>query len=642
MPKKPEQSAAITSLDVRREIIEKMRAAYPPLFSDEGNLNKAELEALLKDFEVNDVVKFEFRWAGKMGSKKTAFTPSKARLQADPKRSVNFDDTQNVIIEGENLEVLKLLQKSYYNKVKCIYIDPPYNTGHDFVYSDDYSEEKKAYWEQNGTNVDGIRVDTNTESSGRYHSNWLNMMQGRLILAQRLLRDDGVIFVSIDDNEVHNLRKLMDEVFGEEHFVADLVVVSNLKGRSDKRYIATAHERLLMYVKEDDFEESGLRMPEARIDEYDQTDGVGRYRLLGLRKRGGPDTRAERPRMYYPLFVDPETGSVSTSRDSKHKEEVLPMKSDGVDGRWRWGMETTKQRLDWIVGKKVGNEGRYDVFEKDYLETDGEIRRIKPKSVMYSKEYSTDAATKAFRRLMPDAEFDNPKSVPLLKDLIEYSTSKDGGDIVLDFFAGSGTTGHAVMEINQDGGNRRYVMVQLPEKISEDSKSYKSGYRTIADVTMERLRRAGKIIKQEKPAVDTGFKAFVLTNSLIPENLFVPDPKKSDKENIAALELHIAKSKQKLIADYSETDLLYEVMLKDGFDLNFKAERLPDFAKNQVLKVTDASRSALVCLDPALKDETVKALEAHKDSRFICLHRAVDTTKKWGLDKIFGDSLSLI
>lgn len=642
---KNEYQNPITTPDWRDERLAAIKHLYPDLFTDEGKINPVEIEALASDGHISLGEKFEFRWPGKMQAKRHAFTSSKARLAPDTDRSVNFDETKNVIIEGENLEVLKLLSKAYYNKVKCIYIDPPYNTGHDFVYSDDYSEGKQAYWEKNGVFHDGVKVDTNSESAGRYHTNWLNMMMPRLLLAQMMLKNDGVIFVSIDDNEVHNLRKLMDEVFGEENFVADVVVVNNLKGRNDKRYIATAHERLLMYVKSEEFAESGLRLPETRIDEFDQSDDAGKYRFLGLRKRGGADTRVQRPKMYFPIYVDSDTGLVSLERDAKHQVEVFPMKSDGTEGCWRWGRTTVAKDLTGLIGKPVGGTSRYDIFEKDYLETDGEMRRIKPKSVMYSKEYSTDAATKAFRQLFPEAGFDNPKSVVLIKDLIDYSTTKGGEDIILDFFAGSGTTGHAAMELNkEDGGNRRFVIAQLPEATDQDSKAYKSGFEKISAITIERVRRAAQKIKAEKTSIDTGFKVFKLTTSIFPENTYQPDPEKSAEENVRALKEHIARAKQQLMFDPKgkETDLMYETLIKQGFMLTMTKEHLKEFAENEVWKVTDGDRSAIVCLDAELKDATVKTLAEYKDNRFIGLHRAVDTTKKWELTQTFGEALVLI
>lgn len=634
MPKKKEQPAAITSMDVREEILSKLKVVYPPLFSDEGKLNKGELEALLKDFEVSDIAKFEFRWAGKMGSKKIAFTSSKARLQADPKRSVDFYTTQNVIIEGENLEVLKLLQKSYFGKVKCIYIDPPYNTGHDFVYSDDYSEDKKAYWEQSGTVNEGVQIDTNTESDGRYHSNWLNMMQARLLLAHKLLRPDGVIFVSIDDNEAHNLRKLMDEVFGEENFVTQIVWENREGGGgSDSKTFKIKHEYILCFAKE--VESLNILGAEVEDDsDYPNQDKYvaerGKYKLVKLNSFSI---------QYSPSLDYPITASDGT--------EILPSEG-GKRGCWRW----SKKKYEWgvkndfIVVKKNEDNGGWTVYTKQYFKVDNEanptVRTLPPSAVI--QEFSSTMAAKQLEEIFGKKKiFDYSKPWPLIERLLTFVSAKGSDDLILDFFAGSGTTGQAVMELNKkDGSGRRFLLIQMPEMTKEGSEARKAGYKTISQITIDRVKKVGARIKSEKPSVDTNYKVFSLTSSLFPENLFVPDPSKSKKENLEVLDAHIAKTKQKLLIDFDKGDLLYEAMLKDGFELNFKAERLPYFANNEVLKISDGSKEALVCLDQTIQDATVKALEAHKDSRFICLHRAVDTTKKWGLDKIFGDSLSFI
>ena len=650
MPKKNEQSAAITSPDVRKKIIEKIRAVYPPLFLDEGNLNKGELEALLKDFEVNDVAKFEFRWAGKMGSKKIAFTPSKARLHADPTRGVDFDDTKNVVIEGENLEVLKLLQKSYYGQVKCIYIDPPYNIDGDFVYSDDYSEEKKAYWEQNGTFEGGVQVDTSRETSGRYHSNWLNMMHSRLLLARQLLRDDGVIFMSIDENEVHNLRKLADEIFGEENYSGEVIWKNSSK--NDQSYVSIQHEYVLFYVKDKDKNKGDWKEKKEGLDDI--------YKAFrGFKKKFGSDSKKihEAALEWYGDF--PASNPITASKHYNWMDENGVYFAADISGpnfgQYRYDVThpvTGKVCKEPASGWRFPETTMTERIQQNLVHF-GEDETTIPNNKIYLKDTETQsltsikfkdgrAASNALYELLGGDYFSNPKDVDIIRLFIAALVPEKDG-IILDFFGGSGTTAHAVMALNAiDDGNRKFILVQLPELIDSKEEAYKAGYRKISEITIERIKRAGKLIKNEKPATDVGFKVFTLATSLIPENLFTPDPSKSKKENLEALELHIAKSKQKLIADHNDNELLYEAMIKDGFDLNFKAEKLPDFTKNQVLKVTDGHKEALVCFDQALKDETIKALEVHKDKRFICLHRAVDTTKKWGLDKIFGDSLSLI
>jgi len=631
------------SPDLRQEMLDKLKKLYPPLFDNEGMLNQDELEQLVSDFSTPQTEKYEFNWAGKQQSKKKAFNASRATLRSDEKRSVDFNNTGNLIIEGDNLEVLKLLQKSYFGKIKCIYIDPPYNTGNDFIYPDDYSEDKQAYWERSGVKQNGVKLDTNTDSSGRYHSNWLSMMNPRLLLARNLLKEDGVIFVSIDDNEVHNLRKLMDEVFGEESFISDITVVSNLKGRNDKKYIATANERMLMYVKSDEFEETGLRLPQAQLDEYkfkDENDDE--YREIELRKRGGPDTRAERPNMYYPFYTDLKSGEVSLEKTEKFTIEVLPVKSNGVDGRWRWGIDTARNRLKLLIARKLNNDSGCRIYEKDYLHGSGGIRRIKPKSVMLGSKYSTDIATKNYKKIMPDVPFTSPKAMTLLRDVIEYSTVD--GDFVLDFFAGSGTTAHAVMDLNkEDSSNRKFILVQIPEAIDEKSEVYKAGYRTISDICIERVKRESEKLIGEGSKIDTGFKVFKLASSHFPENTFAPNPEKSDEENKKNLESYINKAiSQKGLFKDGVVDLIYEIALKDGFELTLKMYKVKEFDENVVYKVTDSHKEAFICVDDSLEDATIKQLEDHKDQRFICLHTSLNTTKKWNLQNILGSNLWLV
>jgi len=291
-----------------------------------------------------------------------------------------------------------------------------------------------------------------------------------------------VIFISIDDNEAHNLKLLMDEVFGEHNFVADIVAVNNLKGRNDKAYIATAHERLLMYVRSNDFSEIGLQMPQGRIDEYKLEDEGGKYRLLGLRKRGGADTREKRPKMFFPLYVNPVTLKVSVTKSDEYSEEVLPLKSDGVEGCWRWGKSTVEKNLVELEAKIVSQK-KFDVFEKDYLYADGEVKRIKPKTVLFGSDFSTDSATKKYKLIMPDSDFNNPKPVEFVKQLLSYSTS--GEDIILDSFAGSGTTAQAVLELNkEDGGNRKFIAVEMEDYADS--------------ITAERVRRVIKGVPTAK------------------------------------------------------------------------------------------------------------------------------------------------
>lgn len=600
------------SPDLRGEMLDKLKKLYPPFFDNEGMLNQDELEQLVSDFSTPQTEKYEFNWAGKQQSKKKAFTVSRATLRSDEKRSVDFDKTENLIIEGDNLEVLKLLQKSYFGKIKCIYIDPPYNTGNDFIYPDDYSEDKQAYWEKSGIKQDGVKLDTNTDSSGRYHSNWLSMMYPRLLLARNLLKEDGVIFVSIDDNEVHNLRKLMDEVFGEENFIGTFIWKK--KGTSTNvagTHLSSLTEYVISYGKSDDSKlKQRITLKETRSYPYSDEDGS--YRTSVIEKKSVGDY--DRATMKFEILGNkPRKGK---------RWQIGEIKARELEAKNRFIIERG------IVKLKV-----YDFEEED-------TTSAQPNLLL--EHGSTQRGQSETDSLMGGSFFDNPKPVVLIRHLFDMSS--DSGDVVLDFFAGSGTTAHAVMDLNkEDGGNRKFILVQIPEATDEKSEAYKAGYKTISDICIERVKRAGKKLIDEANKLDVGFKVFKLATSHFPENTFAPDPDKTDEENKKALEAYIKKTtSQKGLFRDGVVDLVYEIALKDGFELTLKMDKVRGFDKNTVYKVYDSHREAFICVDDSLEDATIKQLEDHKDQRFICLHTSVNTTKKWNLQNILGSNLWLV
>lgn len=592
--------------------------------------------------------RYQFTWPDKKKSVLLANSPIAETLRPCREESVDFDNTENLYIEGDNLDVLKLLQETYLVKVKMIYIDPPYNTGNDFVYNDDFSESIDDFLDRSGQfDEDGNQLFQNTESNGRFHTDWLNMIYPRLKIARNLLSDDGVIFISIDDGECDNLRKVCNEVFGANNFVADLSVVNNLKGRNDKKYIARANERLLMYIKSDLFNEHGLPLDNKVLQEYNLTDENGKYRLLELRKRGGADLRVERPNMYYPFYVNNESGTVSLTKDDYFSIEALPVKSNGDDGRWRWGRETAETRLSELVGKKVGN--KYNIYEKDYLESDNGARRIRPKSVLSGASYSTDVATKEYRSIMGKVDFNNPKPVLLLSDLIIYATQPDENAIILDFFSGSGTTAHAVMDANaKECGNRKFIMVQLPEKTDEKSEAFKAGYKNICEIGKERIRRAGKKIKAqlmaegketrdiaEKKAqgnavavskaywidspeyksankqmasdLDTGFRVLKLDSTNMKDVYYNPAEITIDT---------IMGTVDNIKEDRTPEDLLFQVMLDLGVLLSSKIEKRTIDGKS-VFNVKYEEGLLIACFDDNVTDEVITVIAKQKPKFFV-------------------------
>lgn len=614
------------SPDLLQERLDQLKKLFPDLYTNGGQLNEDELRNLISQFSIPQTERYEFRWAGKAHSKKVAFTPSKATLIPDKKRSIDFDTTENLIIKGDNLEVLKLLQKSYFEAIKCIYIDPPYNTGNDFIYNDNYSENKKAYWEKNGAMKEGVKLDSNTESIGRYHSNWLNMMQSRLLLARNLLKDDGVIFVSIDDHEVANLRKLMDEVFGEENFLAQFVWKRRSSSALAENLVSVDHEYIVAY-QHGDFQ--GFLGMKKDYGDYKNPDNDSRGAWTSGDLTVGM-TKDQRPNQFYDL-IDPKTG------------KKYPANPNRV---WAYIPESMNKLINEgrvIFPKDSSKKAMFKRYKNDLRATVNPIstwiNNINEETENLTLQSGLNAeGTRSIQEIFGNTMFNYSKPVSLIKSLLK-STLNDK-DIVLDFFAGSGTAGQAVMELNKEGGgNRRFILVQLPELTDEKSEAYKAGFKTISDICIERVKRSGEKIRKEDGKVDTGFKVFQLTYSHFPENLFSPDPTKTEEENIKAFNQYLEKAKQQVLFAFEEDKLLYEIALKDGFSLNFQIEKLSNFADNTVVKIKDDSKEAIVCLDQIISDKSIDLLAPYKDQRFICLKRAIDTTKKWNLQQLFEKNL---
>ncbi len=632
--------------NMANENYEKLAALFPNAVTETIDENGEVVRAIDKDVLMQEISvkvvegreeRYQFTWPDKKKAIIAANAPTSATLRPCREESVDFDNTENLYIEGDNLEVLKLLQETYLGKVKMIYIDPPYNTGNDFVYEDDFSESIDDYLANSGQyDEDGNRLFQNTENNGRFHTDWLNMLYPRLKIARNLMSFDGVIFISIDDGESANLKKICDEIFGEINFVADLSVVNNLKGRNDKKYIARANERLLMYIKSDEFEEHGLPLGDDVLKEYNMSDDKGKYRLLELRKRGGADLRVERPNMYYPFYVNEITGEVSLEKNDYYSIEALPIKSNGDDGRWRWGKETALSKIKELVGRKVGN--KYNIYEKDYLESDDGARRVRPKSVLSGASYSTDVSTKEYRSIMGKIDFNNPKSVVFLSDLIIYATNPSENAIIMDFFSGSATTAHAVMKTNlYENGNRKFIMVQLPEitydgkkekykdengeereryiidtstgypEIAKDSEARKAGYYTIPQIGKERIRRAAKKIAEENPDAkfDGGFRVLKLDSSNMKDVYYEPSQYKEDLFKI--LEDNIKD-------DRTPEDLLFQVMLDLGVLLSSNIVET-EIGGKRVFNVED--NYLIACFDKDVTDETITAIAKQKPYYFV-------------------------
>jgi adenine-specific DNA-methyltransferase len=568
------------SPDLVAENLSTLKALFPEIVTegpDGVTVNVDVLKALVGDKTVTDAdEKYGLNWHGKRRARQLALTPSTGTLRPCPEDSVDWDTTHNLMIEGDNLEVLKLLQKSYAGKVKLIYIDPPYNTGKDFVYPDNFQDNIRNYLELTGQAEGGQKISSNTEAGGRFHTNWLDMMYPRLRLARSLLREDGVLAISIDDNEVERLRAMCAEIFGEENFAAQVCIQSNPRGRQSDTFFATVHEYLLVWARTgESCVIDGAALTDEQKAAFGLTDQSGKpYRLLGLRQRGAASFRQDRPDMFFPIYVNPKTLKVSLDPAPGFTAEVLPRKSTGEDGRWMWGKEKCRNDIHLLVPQMIERRQEFDIFVVDYLERDGEERTRKFKTIWDDKKLNTQNGTQEVKELLGCAAMSFPKPVALLLDVIQLGASN--GDIILDFFVGSGTTGHAVMAQNAaDGGKRRYILVQLPESLDPKNKDQKVAAEfcqmlkkplNIAELTKERLRRAAKKIKDENPifAGDLGFRVFKLDSTNIREW----DPKRDDLEGSLQLSIEHLKTNR------TETDILYELLLKLGLDLCVRMEKL--------------------------------------------------------------------
>jgi adenine-specific DNA-methyltransferase len=510
-----------------------------------------------------------------------------------------------------------------------IYIDPPYNTGNDsFVYPDDYSETLDQYQKRTGEKNAAGHLNKqslwkkNSKESGQYHSAWLSMMYPRLYLARNLLRDDGVIFISIDDNEAANLKLLCDEVFGEENAISLSLVISNPRGRQSDTYVATVHDSLLIYGKNINVTNvNGMLLTEEQRAEFKYVDSNNEpYRLLGLRQRGAASKRTERPDMYFPIYVCPETLTVALNkRDGWH--EVLPRKSDGSDGRWMWGKEKCINDGNLLVARLIERRSEYDIFVKDYLNKLGEERTRKYKSVWDKNAYNNQAGTQEVKSILNADVMSFPKPKQLLIDICNMGASKN--DIILDFFAGSGTTAQAAMELNlEDGGNRQCICVQMPEVLEESSEAYKAGYRSIADITRARIAKVIAKLKTEQPDKTTDLACANFT--LAPSNFKVWRSEVTDATALRE-QLALFQSTEKDVSPPStssgrttdaQTAMLAELLLKHGLGaLGVHAITRPltvaGVTVHRVLMRDDAT--LWLCFGPYaedLKDEIVKAQPA--------------------------------
>ena len=574
------------TMDIEQANVEKLKEVFPEVFAD-GKVDFVKLQGLLGHYIADDKEKYSFSWNGKADSLRLAQKRSTGTLRPCKEESKDWDTTENLYIEGDNLEVLKLLQSSYLNSIKMIYIDPPYNTGNDFVYTDDFADGIAHYKE-----VTGQATKSNPETAGRYHTNWLNMMYPRLKLARNLLTDDGVIFISIDDNEQANLKKLCDEVFGEDNFVA-IIPWRKRTAKSDVPFgVSQDYEWILIYAKSQDFSaaiEGGTRKY------FETPDFPGRpWRIHDLTKQ---TSASERPKSFFTL-VNPKTGKEYPANPNR----TWAITKDTFEGYYKQGKIVFPDDYDFL---KI-TQPAFRYFKDDDEKKAGEkfgciaVSTNLPKEIGMTKEGTAD-----IDELFDKKVFGFPKPVALLKYLISITTKFDKNAIILDFFSGSATTAHAVMQLNaEDGGHRKFICVQLPEKTDEQSEAYKAGYKTICEIGKERIRRAGEKIKGESPLttqnLDTGFKVFKLDSSNLVKWDNTPTADEEEVKNrIRQLSMDY------LVDGREDLDLVYEIMLKYGLPLTLPVEqRKFDGVTAYIINHTDYK--VLVCLEP---DITLTAVE---------------------------------
>ena len=542
--------------------------------------------------------RYQFTWPDKSKAILLANSPINATLRPCREDSIDFDNTQNLYIEGDNLDVLKCLKETYLHKVKMIYIDPPYNTGNDFVYEDDFAQSSEEYLANSGQfDEQGNRMFTNAESNGRFHTDWLNMIYPRLKVARDLLTDDGVIFISIDDNEVENLRKVCDEVFGEQNFITQINWVSKSGGSADERYIIKATEYILVYTKAKDSAIFGKEEAETSSDKYKLTDKHeeerGKYTLKKLDFRMTSQHYTEA--LNYPV-IDPD-GNELWPGGKNHRQ----------DGGWNW--RWSKAKYEWGVKNDFiqfvkNNKGSWTLNTKQYQKVDNcnrpTERGLAYRNFIPSSELNTTQGSRLIAEYFESKIFEYAKPHQLICKCMKIANC-DKNALILDFFSGSATTAHAVMQLNsEDGGNRKFIMVQLPEKTDEKSEAFKAGYKNICEIGKERIRRAGKKIKEESPLttqdLDTGFRVLKLDSTNMQDIYYSP-------KDISQADLFSQVDNVK--PDRTGEDLLFQVMLELGATLDSKIETTTVAGKT----IYNVAEGYLVaCFDPNVTDEVVKAI----------------------------------
>ena len=564
--------------------------------------------------------RYQFTWPDKKKSVLLANAPINKTLRPCKEESVDFDTAENLYIEGDNLEVLKLLQETYLEKIDVIYIDPPYNTGMSLIYHNDFFEDTLEYVREKSNQYDeyGNRLFYNTESNGRFHTDWLNMIYPRLKIAKDLLKEDGILVLTIDDYEVNTVTTVLNEIFGESNHLATVVIKNNPSGRSTVKGFSINHEYALFYSKSDLATLGRMKHTDAQKARYKEKDANGFFEWENFRKNGTDSDRKDRPKQYYPLVLNKTTNKLRvpniTWNDEKRAYDFLDTLADneiilypnnpaGIEKVWKYGIERTKTIIDEILVKDT--DKGYEIYRKKYINDEGSL----PHTWWDKPEYSArDNGTRELTNIFgPNKVFDFPKAPEAVRDALITANLKDGG-LVLDFFSGSATTAHAVMKLNaEDGCKSNFIMVQLPEPTDEKSEANKVGYTTICEVGKERIRRAAKKIAEENPEAkfDGGFRVLKCDSSNMKDVYY--NPSEFEPSFLDTMEDNIKD-------DRTPEDLLFQVMLDLGVLLSSKIEETT-IAGKKVFNVAD--NFLIACFDKDANDEVIKEIAKRKPYYFV-------------------------
>lgn len=617
------------SADITAQNIDKIAALFPNCITEaegeDGQLKRVVNFDMLRQMLSNEVLEgeeaYEFTWVGKKAAIVEANKPIRKTLRPCPKESVNWDTTENLYIEGDNLEVLKLLQESYLGQVKVIYIDPPYNTGSGLIYRNNFFQTEEEFLEDIGAYDDEHnRLFLNTRSNGRFHSDWCSMIYPRLLLSRNLLSDDGIIVLTIDDSEIENVTSIMNEVFGEENHLATVVIKNNPSGRSTVKGFSINHEYALFYSKSDSASLGRMRHSNEQKSRYKERDSRGFYEWENFRKNGTDSDRGARPKQYFPVYLDTSNETLrlpEISWDDSRKEYIIhnapnedeiilwPNTPDGIEKVWKYGIERTRAIINELLVKK--QKGNYEIYRKKYLNNEGSL----PRTWWDKPEYSArDNGTRTLTNIFGKVKiFDFPKAPEAVKDALIAANLQDG-DLVLDFFSGSATTADAVMQLNlEDNGSRRFIMVQLPEKADKDSETFKLGFKNICEIGKERIRRVGTKIQSDNPliaqSIDVGFRVLKLDESNMNDVYYAAGEYTQDL--LSMMETNVK-------SDRTDLDLLFGCLLEWGLPLSmpYTSEQIDGCTVH-----TYNDGDLIACFDENIPDSVIKTIAKRQPLRAV-------------------------